>query len=106
MVELDLSEGWRISSAPEAAVAAAELEEGLAGIAGGARRGGRLVFELVESGAAGHGFRWEATSAAIRLEGAGPRGLLFGVFGLLVALGGRWPWPGGAVRIGAAVLAA
>ena len=105
MVELDVAEGWRISSAPEAAVAATELEDGLAAIAGGSRRGGRVVFELVESGATGEGFRWEATPAAVRLEGTGPRGLLNGVFGLLAALGVRWPWPGSAVRIGAPVLA-
>src|SRR5919199_1281019 len=105
MVELDVAEGWRISGAPEAAVAAAELEEGLAAIVGGSRRGGRVVFELVEGGAIGEGFRWEATPAAIRLEGAGARGLLHGVFGLLGALGVRWPWPGSAVRIGAPVLA-
>src|SRR5919198_6131477 len=105
MVELDLSDGWRISSPPGAAVAATELEEGLAAIAGGSRRGGRVVFELVEGGATGERFRWEATPAAIRLEGAGARGLLYGVFGLLAALGVRWPWPGRAVRIGAPVLA-
>src|SRR5919201_6382521 len=105
MVELDVSNGWRISSARGAAVAATELEEGLAAIAGGSRRGGRVVFELVEGGATGEGFRWEATPAAIRLEGAGARGLLYGVFGLLAALGVRWPWPGRAVRIGAPVLA-
>jgi uncharacterized protein DUF4838 len=105
MVELDVSGGWRVSGAPEAAVAAAELEEGLAAISGVSRRGGRVVFELVEVGGTGEGFRWEATPAVIRLEGAGPRGLLYGVFGLLAALGLRWPWPGRAVRIGAPVLA-
>jgi Domain of unknown function (DUF4838) len=100
MVELDLSGGWRVSGAPETAVATAELEEGLAAIAGGSRRGGRVVFELVEGGGSGEGFRWEATPAVVRLEGAGPRGLLYGVFGLLAALGVRWPWPGRGVRIG------
>jgi len=105
MVELDVSGGWRVSGAPEAAVAAAELEQGLAALAGGSRRGGGVVFELVEGGGTGEGFRWEATPAAIRLEGAGPRGLLCGVFGLLAALGVRWPWPGRAVRIGAQALA-
>jgi Domain of unknown function (DUF4838) len=105
MVELDLSQGWRVSGAPEAALAAAELEEGLAGITGGSGRGGRVVFELVESSGAGESFRWDATPAVIRLEGAGRRGLLHGVFGLLAALGVRWPWPGRAVRVGSPVLA-
>jgi hypothetical protein len=105
MVELDLSEGWRVSGAPEAALAAAELEEGLAGITGGSGRSGRVSFELVESGGAGEGFRWEATPAVIRLEGAGWSGLLHGVFGLLAALGVRWPWPGRAVRVGSPLLA-
>jgi hypothetical protein len=105
MVELDLSEGWRVCSAPEAALAAGELEEGLAGIAGGSGRGGRVSFELVESGGAGEAFRWEATPAVIRLEGAGRRGLLHGVFAFLAALGVRWPWPGRAVRVGSPVLA-
>ena len=105
MVELELSEGWRVAGAPEAALAAAELEEGLAGITGGSGRGGRVSFELFESGGAGEAFRWEATPAVIRLEGAGRRGLLHGVFALLAALGVRWPWPGPAVRVGSPVLA-
>jgi hypothetical protein len=104
MVELELSEGWRVSGAPEAALAAAELEEGLGGITGGSGRGGRVSFELFESGGAGEAFRWEATPAVIRLEGAGRRGLLHGVFALLAALGVRWPWPGRAVRVGSPVL--
>lgn len=35
----------------------------------------------------------------------GRRGLLHGVFGLLAALGLRWPWPGRAVRVGDGPLA-
>jgi Domain of unknown function (DUF4838) len=64
-----------------------------------------VAFDLVERGGPGEGFRWEATPAVIRLEGGGRRGLLHGVFGLLAALGVRWPWPGRAVRVGARVLA-
>ena len=105
MVELDLSEGWRVSGAPEAALAAAELEQGLAGITGESGGSGRVCFELVDSGGAGEGFRWEATPAVIRLEGAGRSGLLHGVFGLLAALGVRWPWPGRTVRVGSPLLA-
>ena len=105
MVELDLSEGWRISGAPETVLAAAELEQGLAAVTGGSGRGGRVVFELVEGSGANEAFHWEVTPGVIRLEGAGRRGLLHGVFGLLAALGVRWPWPGRAVRVGAPVLA-
>ena len=54
-----------------------------------------MLFELAEhAAAAGEGFRWEARPEAVRLEGAGPRGLLNAVFGLLAALGLSWPWPG------------
>ena len=86
-------------------MAAGELEEGLVALTG--RRGGDggVAFELVESGASGEGFRWEATADAVTLEGVGPRGLLNGVFGLLAALGLRWPWPGRAVRVGDGPLA-
>jgi hypothetical protein len=65
MVELDLSEGWRPCGALEAALAGAELEEGLAGITGGSGGSGRVSFELVDSGGAGEGFRGEATPAVI-----------------------------------------
>jgi hypothetical protein len=105
MVELDLPGGWRVSGPPEAALAAAELEEGLAVVTGGSGRGGRVAFELVEGSGPGEGFGWEATAATVRLEGAGRRGLLNGVFALLAALGLRWPWPGRAVLVGSPVVA-
>ena len=99
MVQLELSRGWRISGPEGAELAAGELEKGLGAITGRRARGGGVAFELVESGAAGEGFRWEATADAVTLEGAGRRGLLHGAFGLLAALGLRWPWPGRAVRV-------
>jgi hypothetical protein len=105
VVQLELSRGWRISGAEGTRAAADELEEGLRAITG-RRGGGRgVAFEIVEVGGSGEGFRWEATADAVTLEGVGPRGLLHGVFGLLAALGLRWPWPGRAVRVGDGSLA-
>jgi hypothetical protein len=101
MVQLELWRGWRISGAERAGVAAGELEKGLVAITGRRGGGGGVAFELVDSGGSGEGFRWQATADAVTLEGAGRRGLLHGVFGLLAALGLRWPWPGRAVRVAA-----
>jgi hypothetical protein len=102
MVQLELWRGWRVSGAERAGLAAGELEQGLVAITGRRGGGGGVAFELMESGGSGEGFRWEATADAVTLEGAGPRGLLHGVFGLLAALGLRWPWPGRAVRVATA----
>jgi len=99
MVELDLSRGWRVVGPDAAEVAAAELEEGLAAVAARRSPGGPVTFEIFERAAAGEGFRWEARADAVRLEGAGPRGVLNGVYALLDALGLRWPWPGRTVRV-------
>jgi Domain of unknown function (DUF4838) len=105
VVQLQLSRGWRISGAERAALAAGELEEGLVALTGRRGASGGVAFELVESGGSGEGFRWQATADAVTLEGLGPRGLLHGVFGLLAALGLRWPWPGCAARVGDGPLA-
>jgi hypothetical protein len=92
MVDLDLARGWRIACPEEHAVAAAELEAGLAALGG--RPGGEIAFELAAASVPGEGYRWEARPEAVRIEGAGRRGLLNGVAGLLDALGLERPWPG------------
>jgi Domain of unknown function (DUF4838) len=91
-IELDLSRGWRLAGevgAPEAALAAAELETAL-----GAPGEDGLEFALSHGSGAGEGFRRRATQERIELHGESPRGLLFGVYAMLEELGERWPWPG------------
>jgi hypothetical protein len=91
-VELDLRRGWRLTgdlSAPEAAVAAGELEEAL-GPAGDA--GVEIV--LSHENRPGERFRRRATASRLELHGDSPRGLLFGVYATLEELGAHWPWPG------------
>src|SRR5688500_3902017 len=91
-IELQLSRGWRVAghlSAPEAALAQAELEAAL-GPAG--ENGVEIV--LSHGDVAGEGFRRQAAPERVALRGDSPRGLLFGVYAMLEELGARWPWPG------------
>jgi hypothetical protein len=91
-VELDLSRGWRLAGdvgAPEAGLAAAELEAAL-----GAPGGNGVELVLSHGSGTGEGFRRRATPERIDLHGESPRGLLFGVCAMLEELGERWPWPG------------
>jgi hypothetical protein len=91
-VELDLARGWRLGgdvSAPEAALAAAELEATL-GAAG--EEGVEIV--LLHGEAAGEGFRRRAAPQRLELHGESPRALLFGAYATLEELAARWPWPG------------
>jgi Domain of unknown function (DUF4838) len=90
-VELELERGCRLSrdlSAPEAALAAAELEAAL----------GRAVDDGVEivlshGEAAGERFRRRVAPGRLELHGESPRGLLFGAYATLEELGAGWPWP-------------
>jgi hypothetical protein len=91
-VELELSRGWRLAgdtSAPEAALAARELEQALPRAGGG-----EVEFALSHEDGAADGFRRTATPNRVELHGDSPRGLLFGVYAMLEELGACWPWPG------------
>lgn len=91
-VGLELSHGAAISgdrSAPEAALAATELERAL-----GPPGDGALRVVLRHRDSAGEGFRRRAAPGVVELSGDSPRGLLFGAYALLDELGVRWPWPG------------
>jgi hypothetical protein len=91
-VELDLARGWRLGgdlSAPEAALAAAELEATLGPVG---EQGVEIA--LSHGGAAGEGFRRRAAPQRRELHGESPRALLFGAYATLEELGARWPWPG------------
>jgi hypothetical protein len=91
-VELELSRGWRLTgdrSAPEAALAAAELEQAL-----GPSDGGAVEIVLSHGGGPVEGFRRRAAPKRLELHGDSPRGLLFGAYATLEELGTRWPWPG------------
>lgn len=91
-VELDLSRGCRLNgdlSAPEAALAGAELEEAL-----GRGRDGAVEIVLAHRHGSGDGFRRLASPGRLELLGDSPRGLLFGAYATLEELGMRWPWPG------------
>ncbi len=92
-VELDLQSGWHLEggdlSAPEAALAAAELEAAL-----GPPVEEGIEVTLTHAGETGDGFSRRATSERIELRGDSPRGLLFGVYETLEELGEGWPWPG------------
>lgn len=91
-IELELSRGWRLTgdvSAPEAAVAAAEIKEAL-----GPGGDGQVEIVLSHGCGEGEGFRRQATPQRLELHGSSPRGLLFGVYATLEELGARWQWPG------------
>ncbi len=90
-IELELSHGAAISgdrSAPEAALAATELERAL-----GPPGDGALRIVLGHRDGAGEGFRRRAAPGVVELSGDSPRGLLFGAYALLDELGVRCPWP-------------
>src|SRR5947209_559178 len=91
-VEVDFSGGWPLAGdlrAPEAALAATELEAVL-GASGGA--GAEILLSHREG--AGDGFRRQVAPGQLRLEGDSPRGLLCGAYATLEELGARWDWPG------------
>jgi hypothetical protein len=91
LVELELVRGWRLSgdlSAPEEALAAAELREAL-----GPSGEEGVEFVLSREGGVGEGFRRRAAPSRVELRGS-PRGLLLGTYATLEELGCRWPWPG------------
>jgi hypothetical protein len=97
MVEVDLSDGWHVtcrSEHPTALLAARELQAALAPVAGEPRAGGGTALHL-EHGVDpdGEGFRLAAAPDRVRVEGDGPRGLLYAAYALLEALGARWTWP-------------
>jgi hypothetical protein len=102
-IELDLSRGWRLARdlvAPEAAVAAAEIEKTL-----GAGGDGHLEIALSHGDGEKDGFRRRAQRQRLEIHGESPRGLLFGVYATLEQLGARWPWPGeGTPRVGGMAL--
>lgn len=90
--ELEVSQGAAVTgdrSAPEAALAAIELEQAL-GPPG--EEAVRIV--LRHRNCAGEGFRRRVAPGVVELFGDSPRGLLFGAYALLDELGVRWPWPG------------
>lgn len=76
-------------SAPEAALAATELERAL-----GPPGDGAIRIVLRHRDCAGEGFRRRAAPGIVELSGDSPRGLLFGAYALLDELGVGWPWPG------------
>jgi hypothetical protein len=99
MAELDLSRGWRIavgSDHPTAALAAAELDASLDRMVEGSAAAAdeRSVVIALGHGESGDGFRWEVKHNQVELRGDSPRGLLYGTYSLLEALGCRWAWPG------------
>jgi hypothetical protein len=97
-VELDLSHGCRLAgdlSAPEAALAGAELEAAL-----GRGGDGAIEIALAHGRGRGDGFRRRARPQRLELSGDSPRGLLFGAYATLEALGMRWPWPGRRAALG------
>lgn len=57
-----------------------------------------LQFEL-SHGENGEGFAWSAEGGTVRIEGDGPRGLLYGVFDLLEHFGFAWPAPGDGLTV-------
>jgi Domain of unknown function (DUF4838) len=97
MIEVDLSH-WHVacrSEHPTARLAARELREALAPVAGEAGAGADVAVELEHGDDPdGEGFRLAAAPGRVRLEGQGPRGLLYAAYALLEALGARWTWPG------------
>lgn len=104
MASVQFSEDWRIAAPPQtdpvADFAVTELRTALESITGfspaitSRAREGIPTIALSHLGRAGDGFRWEVHPDRILIEGQSPRGLLFGVYSLLEALGCRWPAPG------------
>lgn len=78
-----------------AAVAADELRFHLGRLEAG---NAAPQFEL-SHGEGGEGFVWSASDGTVRIDGDGPRGLLYGVFDVLEHLGFAWPGPGDALTV-------
>lgn len=107
MINLDLTAPWHVvalSDAPPVALAVRELQQHWAAMCnrtpallGHLPRSAALnAIVLVVNDAGGDGFTWRATPDRIEVTGHSPRGLLFGVYHLLEALGCRWLAPGDA----------
>ncbi|GAB4475680.1 MAG: DUF4838 domain-containing protein [Anaerolineae bacterium] len=104
MITLDLSQEWRIAAAgpsdPVFDLAVTELRAALEKITGvsplvtARQREGLRGIVLTHRGGATDGFRWQARADLVTIDGDGPRGLLFGVYAFLEALGCRWVSPG------------
>lgn len=94
-VRIDLSGGVRLEVADTAL--AHEAARVLARHLGIATAAHAPLIVLSHGGAAApddEAFSWEAADGVIRLEGAGPRGILWGAFALLEACGFVFPAPG------------
>lgn len=105
-VILDFTRSWQIYSTNAAApaqLAVAELQSHWQQIAGRplmavtagaatAKAGHRIVLAVEERG--GDGFTWQVRPNQINITGDSVRGLLFGVYHFLEALGCRWLAPG------------
>ncbi len=104
MITLDFSEEWRIAAAapsdPVFDLAVTELRAALEKITGvsplvtARQREGLRSITLTHRGGETDGFRWQARPDLVTIDGDGPRGLLFGVYAFLEALGCRWVSPG------------
>ncbi|HSV97144.1 MAG TPA: DUF4838 domain-containing protein [Spirochaetota bacterium] len=101
-VRLDLTGDWRIVAPSHdrvARCAAAELAQALGRITrkrfpviSSGDRGGPAV--VLSHGRDGDAFRWRAAADRVEISGDGARGLLYGVYDFLEALGCRWVEPG------------
>ncbi len=102
-VRLDLAGDWRIVaplSDRVARCAAAELALTLERITrkqfpvvSSGERGVRVI--VLSHGRDGDSFRWRAAADTVEISGDGARGLLYGAYDFLEALGCRWVEPGG-----------
>ncbi len=102
-VRLDLAGDWRIvasSNERVARCAAVELALTLERITrkqfpvvSSGERGGPVI--VLSHGRDGDSFRWRAAADRVEISGEGARGLLYGAYDFLEALGCRWVEPGG-----------